>query len=121
MNKAIVLLSGGQDSATSLFWAINQFGGENVHALSFNYGQKHAVELELAQEIATLAGVPIEIINVEGTLRGSALVEHDKDVSAQHEINPSLPASFTPGRNALFLTLAASVAYTKGFNVIVVL
>ena len=59
------------------------------------------------------------MINIAGVLRGSALTEHDKDVSAQHELNPELPASFLPGRNALFLTIAASLGVTRGIHDIV--
>ncbi len=110
--SALVLFSGGQDSTTCLFWAMNQF--ESVHALGFDYGQKHAVETEQAEAIAKQAGVPFEVIDMAGTLSGSALTEHDKDVSAAHERNEDLPASFVPGRNALFLSTAASYAYNRG-------
>lgn len=109
---ALVLFSGGQDSTTCLFWAQSTF--ERVDALGFRYGQKHAVELEQAQIIAERAAVPFKIVNIEGLLRGSALTEHEKDISGPHERAPNLPASFVPGRNALFLTLAASYAYTRG-------
>ncbi|HYC29369.1 MAG TPA: 7-cyano-7-deazaguanine synthase QueC, partial [Chitinophagaceae bacterium] len=107
---ALVLFSGGQDSTTCLFWAKKQFA--QVQALGFRYNQKHEVELEQAAIIAEKAGVPFKIMNLEGMLHGSALTEHDKDVSAQHELNSSLPASFVPGRNAVFLTVAISHAYT---------
>ncbi|WP_022835309.1 7-cyano-7-deazaguanine synthase QueC [Salisaeta longa] len=107
--SALVLFSGGQDSTTCLFWALEHF--ENVRALAFDYGQKHAVELEQARHIAEQAGVPLHVMDVAGTLRGSALTEHDKDMNAAHEQNEDLPASFVPGRNALFLSYAASHAY----------
>jgi 7-cyano-7-deazaguanine synthase len=110
--SALVLFSGGQDSTTCLFWALTQF--ESVHALGFDYGQKHAVETQQAEAIAEKAGVPFEVIDMAGTLSGSALTEHDKDVSAAHERNEDLPASFVPGRNALFLSTAASYAYNRG-------
>ena len=110
MSAALVLFSGGQDSTTCLFWAKKQFA--QVQALGFRYNQKHEVELEQAAIIAEKAGVPFKIMNLEGMLHGSALTEHDKDVSAQHELNSSLPASFVPGRNAVFLTVAISHAYT---------
>ncbi len=118
---ALVLFSGGQDSTTCLFWALHpdakRFGGfTRVEALGFRYGQRHAVELEQAQQIADLAGVPFTVLDLSGLLSGSALTEHEKDVSAPHELAPDLPASFVPGRNALFLTIAASHAYTKGIR-----
>ena len=110
--SALVLFSGGQDSTTCLYWAKKQFS--QVEALGFRYGQKHEVELDQARIIAGMAGIPFHIMDISGMLQGSALTEHDKDVSAAHELNSNLPASFVPGRNAVFLTLAASYAYTKG-------
>lgn len=109
MSNAVVLFSGGQDSTTCLFWAKKKF--DNVFAVAFNYGQKHVVELEQAQKIADLAQIPLTIFDIRGTLSGSALTEHDKNVSDAHEINPELPAAFVPARNALFLTLAGGFAY----------
>src|SRR5919205_1165589 len=94
-NSALVLFSGGQDSTTCLFWAKHQFA--KVEAVGFKYGQKHEVELKQAQIIADKAGVPFHIIDITGMLGGSALIEHHKDVSAQHELAPNLPASFVPG------------------------
>ena len=109
--SALVLLSGGQDSTTCLFWAKQNF--KNVEALGFDYGQKHLVELEQAKLIAGKAGVPLHIMNVAGMLQGSSLTEHDKDMNSPHESDAALPSSFVPGRNALFLTTAASYAYTR--------
>lgn len=119
--SALVLFSGGQDSTTCLFWALSpdaeRFGGfERVEAVGFRYGQRHAVELEQARIIADLAGVPFTVLDLTGLLSGSALTEHSKDTNAPHERNPDLPASFVPGRNALFLSAAASVAYTRGIH-----
>jgi len=116
-NSALVLFSGGQDSTTCLYWAKKQF--ERVEALGFRYGQKHEVELNQASLIAQKAQVPFHIVDISGMLSGSALTEHDKDVSAQHEMNQNLPASFVPGRNAVFLTIAASYAYTKSITDII--
>lgn len=115
--SALVLFSGGQDSTTCLFWAKTQF--EKVEAIGFKYGQKHEVELEQAKIIAEKAEVPLHITDITGLLQGSALTEHDKDISAKHELNPDLPASFVPGRNAVFLTIATSYAFTKGITDIV--
>lgn len=117
MSAALVLFSGGQDSTTCLFWAKKQFA--QVQALGFSYHQKHEVELKQAAIIAEKAGVPFKVMNLAGMLQGSALTEHDKDVSAQHELNSSLPASFVPGRNAVFLTVAISHAYTLGITDVV--
>lgn len=57
VEKALVVLSGGQDSTTCLFWAINKFGVENVYAISFDYGQRHAIELDAAMYVADFAGI----------------------------------------------------------------
>ncbi len=112
--SAVVLFSGGQDSTTCLFWALTRF--DIVRALGFDYGQKHVVETEQARTIAGAAGVPFDVIDLQGTMSGSALTEHDKDIGAAHERNEDLPASFVPGRNALFLSVAASYAYTRGIR-----
>lgn len=110
--SALVLFSGGQDSTTCLFWALQRF--DDVHALGFTYGQKHAIETEQARKIAGKAGVPYDCIDLTGALEGSALTEHDKDMNAPHARNEDLPASFVPGRNALFLSTAAAYAYNRG-------
>lgn len=110
--SALVLFSGGQDSTTCLFWAKERF--DTVWTLGFDYGQKHKVENEQARVIAEKADVPYHRIDMDGVLSGSALTEHEKDISAAHELAPDLPASFVPGRNALFLSVAASYAYKRG-------
>ena len=116
-NSALVLFSGGQDSTTCLFWAKDHF--KNIKAIGFRYGQKHEIELQQAAIIAEKASVPFHIVDITGMLKGSALTEHHKDVSSQHELNPALPASFVPGRNAVFLTIAISYAFTNNITDIV--
>lgn len=110
-NSCIVLLSGGQDSTTCLFWAKKNF--KSIEAIGFDYGQKHAIELEQAKKIAEIAGVPFTVLDVKGLLSGSSLTDHSKDVNVPHDKNDSLPSSFTAGRNALFLTIAGSYGYGK--------
>ncbi|MFO8231519.1 MAG: 7-cyano-7-deazaguanine synthase QueC [Longimonas sp.] len=116
-SAALVLFSGGQDSTTCLFWALQRFA--QVQTLGFSYGQKHAVEIEQAEQIAEKAGVAYDCIDLTGALSGSALTEHDKDMNAPHAQNEDLPASFVPGRNALFLSTAASYAYNRGITQLV--
>lgn len=118
-NKALVLFSGGQDSTTCLIWAMIQFGPENVQAIGFDYGQKHYVELSQAREIAKMFKIPYHVFDIKGLLTGSALVDHTKDVNAKHDKIDYLPATFTAGRNALFLTIAASHAFNQNINNIV--
>ncbi len=118
MKKAIVLLSGGQDSVTCLFWAKKNF--DHVIAIGFDYGQKHKVELEQARLICEkYANVEYRVLDIKGLLGGSALTDHTQDVSGQHQINKELPATFTAGRNALFLAVASSFAYNEGISDIV--
>lgn len=115
--RALVLFSGGQDSTTSLFWALAPGHGAfaEVEAVAFRYGQRHAVELEQARAIAAAAGVPLAILDLTGLLAGSALLADEAaDTTAPHALAPGLPASFVPGRNALFFTAAASHAFARG-------
>ena len=106
----LVLFSGGQDSTTCLYWAKTQW--ENVAVLNIEYGQRHAIEIEAAVRIAHLAKVPYHSFetNLFQRIGGSVLVE-EGDISAQHKTANSLPASFVPGRNIIFLTIAAIMAY----------
>ncbi len=119
MLSALVLFSGGQDSTTCLFWAIAAAadgggGFETVRAVGFDYGQRHAVELQQARAIAAAAGVPYRVLDLRGLLGGSALTDASQDVNAAHALAPDLPASFVPGRNALFLSAAAAQAFLDG-------
>ena len=115
--SALVLFSGGQDSTTCLFWALSPEHGAfaRVEAVAFRYGQRHAVEIEQAQAIATAADVPLRVLDLTGLLSGSALLTDEADdTNAAHALAPDLPASFVPGRNALFLTAAASLGFARG-------
>jgi 7-cyano-7-deazaguanine synthase len=117
--SALVLFSGGQDSTTCLFWALSPEGGgfERVEAVAFRYGQRHAVELEQAAQIAEAAGVLLHTLDLTGLFSGSALLADEAaDTNENHVLAPDLPASFVPGRNALFLTAAASLAFTRGIS-----
>lgn len=114
--KAVLLLSGGQDSTTCLYWANKQF--TEVYAIGFDYGQMHVKELEQATKIAKDAEVDYKIFDIKGLLAPSSLTDNS-DHNEQSKINKDLPASFTAGRNLLFLTIAASYAATKGINDIV--
>jgi 7-cyano-7-deazaguanine synthase len=116
MSKALVVLSGGQDSMTCLGVALQQFGVGNVEAISFNYGQRHEVELAAAEAICQEHGVPWRDVKIDflSDLVTSALLESDTDIGAQHAYKQDLPASFVPNRNALFLTIAHAVAQEIG-------
>ncbi len=122
--KAIVLLSGGQDSTTSLYWARTMF--DEVVAASVFYGQRHEAELGAAKNIAALAGaqhVPLGV-PVLGELADSDLVKTGTEIKAaggraDAAMPGGLPTSFVPGRNLLFLTLAAALAVKVGAQDIV--
>ena len=119
--QAIVLLSGGQDSTTCLFQAIEDFGRENVHALTISYGQRHAIEIDAARKIAQDADVPWDHVELPGVLIGSSPLVSDNEVG-QYDSADELPGgvepTFVPGRNALFLVIAANRAEAVGATTI---
>lgn len=114
--KAVILLSGGQDSTTCLYWAKKQFS--EVYAIGFDYGQMHVKELAQAQKIAKEANVNYKIFDIKNLLAKSSLTEKI-DHNQRSYINEDLPASFTSGRNILFLSIAGSYASELGVNDIV--
>lgn len=118
--KALVVLSGGQDSTTCLFWAIEKFGKENVSAIGFDYGQRHKAELVCAKEICAdenieYAVVPTPIIN---ELTENSLTRADIAVD-EEKPDGTPPNTFVEGRNLLFLSYAAIFAKTHGISEIV--
>lgn len=120
--RAVVVLSGGQDSTTCLFYAVRQ--GYEVHAITFDYGQRHSREIESAKIVAGMANVAShEILELPYTvLKGtSPLVNRTSDLE-QYPDHQSLPGglekTFVPMRNQLFLTIAANRAYVLGTNVL---
>ncbi len=123
--RALVLFSGGQDSATCLIDALGRHA--HVETLGFDYGQRHAVELsvrhdflgglrsqfpELALRLGQDHVLSVDVLKSLGT---SAMTH---DVAIQMQAN-GLPNTFVPGRNLLFLTLAAALAYRRGLQVLV--
>jgi len=119
--KALVVFSGGQDSTTCLYWTLAQ--GFDVHLLTFNYGQRHAREIEAAQKIASRALISQhEVCDVGPILKStSPLVSSAKlEQYADHQSLPGgLEKTFVPMRNQLFLTLAANRAIALGCTDIV--
>lgn len=116
--KAVVLLSGGLDSATTL--AIAQYEGFRTHAISFRYGQRHSHELSCAEQIARALGVAQHVV-VDFDLRrfgGSALtsdVEVPRGRSVQ-EMSHGIPVTYVPARNTIFLSFALAWAETLSAN-----
>jgi 7-cyano-7-deazaguanine synthase len=118
---AIVVLSGGQDSTTCLFWA--RHAGFEVHAVTFDYNQRHAREIEAATKVAKLAGVlSHEIITLGPVLKGTSPLVSDNALEqyADHKSLPGgLEKTFVPMRNQMFLTIAANRAYIHNAEALV--
>jgi len=109
-----VLLSGGQDSTTCLFWAIDRFGNGAVDAICFDYGQRHRIEIDAARQVAAHAGVNVAVLPIDtfSALGGNSLLDTSIAVPAE-AIAPGLPSTFVPGRNLVFLTYAAAYAWQR--------
>lgn len=115
MKKAIVLLSGGLDSSTALYVAKSQ-GFDELYALTFKYGQKHDKEIRCAAAIARQAGVKEHKI-VELLLnqwRGSSLTDPEMDIRDGDVTRDTIPDTYVPARNMVFLSVAASYADAAG-------
>jgi 7-cyano-7-deazaguanine synthase len=114
-SKALVVFSGGQDSTTCLYWAKQQF--EEVEALCFYYGQKHAKEVEVARAIANQAGVAFHLMDVSFISQIGTSSLTDNSIQMDHEKpKESFPNTFVPGRNHFFLSIAAVIAREKGMQ-----
>jgi 7-cyano-7-deazaguanine synthase len=115
-DKALVVLSGGQDSTTCLYWAIDRFGSTSVSTVTFDYGQRHRIELDCARQVAESAGVGNVVLPIDtfAALGGDALTDESVDVHAPDV--SELPATFVPGRNLIFLTFAAAYAWRRGIG-----
>ncbi len=124
-DSALVLFSGGQDSATCLAWALARY--KRVETLGFDYGQRHAVELEVRPQLLAamraldpqwagrLGDDHLLDLSVLGAVSDTALTR-DAEITMRDN---GLPNTFVPGRNLLFLTLAAALAYRRGIGVLV--
>lgn len=110
-NKAVVLFSGGQDSTTCLFWAMERF--DKVYPLIIGYQQRHAIEIAQAKIIAAFASTPYHVLDTKlGThFAANALTDTSLDVDEKAGSPTDLPNTFVPGRNLFFLTLAGMYAY----------
>lgn len=114
MTQALVIFSGGQDSTTCLFQAMQQYGAENVQAITFAYGQRHGIELERAASIAQELGIRQTVLD----LSLITAITHNALTDAQAAIETDaqgMPNTFVDGRNALFLLYAA--IYAKSQNI----
>ncbi|WP_375322657.1 7-cyano-7-deazaguanine synthase QueC [Aliivibrio logei] len=114
MSTAIVVFSGGQDSTTCLIQALTQY--DHVHCITFDYGQRHNQEIEVAKKVALELGAASHKVMDVGLLNELAVSSLTRDnIPVSHELQANgLPNSFVPGRNILFLTLAGIYAYQLG-------
>ncbi|WP_392560417.1 7-cyano-7-deazaguanine synthase QueC [Orbus mooreae] len=117
--KVLVVFSGGQDSTTCLIQAIKQYGISNVEIISFNYGQRHQIELDKAKFIAKDLGVSQVIIDttVIKQTTNNALIDTTMAIT---QTETKYPNTFVDGRNALFLLLAGSFAKQKQIKNIII-
>ncbi|MXQ13897.1 7-cyano-7-deazaguanine synthase QueC [Microvirga makkahensis] len=125
-SSALVVFSGGQDSTTCLAWALSRY--ERVETIGFSYGQRHAIEMDcrepIRQALASLSPLwasrlgPDRVIplDVLGEVSVSALTA---DLPVTDSRADGLPATFVPGRNLVFLTFAAIVAFQRGLKRVV--
>ncbi len=125
VSRALVLFSGGQDSATCLAWALARYA--QVETIAFDYGQRHRIELDVRIETlreiraafpqwsAKLGDDHLLDLSVLGQISETSLT---RDVAIAYEKN-GLPNTFVPGRNLLFLNFAAALAYRRGIDVLV--
>ena len=111
-SKAVVLLSGGLDSATAL--AIAQREGFDCLALAVDYGQRHRAELSAAKRVAAAAGVPLKVMPLDlRAIGGSALTD---DIDVPESESTGIPVTYVPARNTIMLSLALAQAEVLGAN-----
>lgn len=117
--KAVCLLSGGLDSATSLY--IAKSGGYDCKALSIDYGQRHAREMESARRIAAKAGAEWRELSIQLPWKGSALLDSLVELPKgrdEKEMASEIPVSYVPARNTIFLSFALSWAEVCGASAV---
>ena len=124
-DRALVLFSGGQDSTTCLAWALSRYA--HVETIGFDYGQRHAIELTVRPELlkkmrafspewdARLGEDRMIDLSLISQLSQTAMTE---DITIEMQEN-GLPNTFVPGRNLMFMMVAATLAYRRGLNVLV--
>lgn len=112
MKRAVVVFSGGQDSTTCLIQALQQY--DEVHCVTFDYGQRHRAEIDIACHLSKLLGASAHKtldVTLLNELAISSLTRDNIPVPAYNPAANGLPSTFVPGRNILFLTLASICAY----------
>ena len=111
-NRAVVLLSGGVDSTTTL--AIAKAQGFACYALSFRYGQRHVIELEAAQRVAKAFGIEHKIVDIDLRAFGGSALTADIAVPKDRPVEDTIPVTYVPARNTIFLSFALAWAEVLG-------
>jgi len=117
--KAVILLSGGLDSAVTLYYASRK--GYECRCLAFDYGQRHSVEMSYAKKIARSAGAYFKAVRLRLPWKGSSLVDRSIAVPvgrSMRQIKKAIPSTYVPARNTIFLSIAASYAEAIGAEAI---
>jgi len=121
MKKGIVLYSGGIDSTTALYWALNQY--EKISALTFDYGQRHRIEVIMAGNLVQKLNIPHKILRIDlRQIGGSALTDTKLPLPKYErveKIEEGLPLTYVPFRNGIFLALASAWAEVEGIREII--
>ena len=120
MKRAVVVFSGGQDSTTCLIQALHQY--DEVHCVTFDYGQRHRAEIDVARELALKLGArahKVLDVTLLNELAVSSLTRDSIPVPDYEPDASGIPNTFVPGRNILFLTLAAIYAYQVGAEAVI--
>lgn len=110
--KAIVLLSGGLDSTTTLYYAKSK--GYKCHALIFNYGQRHKKEIRCAVAVAKRESVAYRVVRIKLPWMGSSLLDKKKKIPRYKKQRKEIPSTYVPARNTIFLSFALSYAEAIG-------
>ena len=118
MESSVVILSGGLDSTTALYWAKKHF--KKVYAITFDYGQRHSLEVEMAKLIAQRAGVkehlifPIDLSKIGASALTDLSIDVPEPESVEDILEGGIPATYVPFRNGIFISVAAAYAESKG-------
>jgi len=118
--KAVILLSGGLDSAVTLFHAVKK--GYDCHCLTFDYGQRHKLEIKRARRIAREAGAKFKLLKIKLPWKGSSLIDNNLQLPVGRKPEDikrlRVPSTYVPARNTIFLSYAASFAEAIGAGAI---
>lgn len=115
-SSALILLSGGQDSTTCLTWALKKF--QKVYGITFDYGQRHKIELASAKKIAQICKIPLKTYKTDIFQKFTKNALTNQNIAIKISKN-KLPSTFVPGRNHIFLSIAAIYAKQLGISDII--